>query len=200
MKNDLQKTTGLSSDFVAKNHKILNIGLRASKMGPRASKVTENRDFDVPKLLKIMIFSIPKIRKNRNFDIPKLSTIMIFMPIIQKSAFCKSSNLIGNYFLSELKRSYKSAQVGGVWGGEAPPTHVLIIKRYKNRECYVSIDETCRRYLISFDSIRQQCQTYRCYFISYNSKAMSNILFLFRFTRYNQRAMSKHIVNYFIQF
>ena len=71
--------------------------------------------------------------------------------------------------------------------------------RYKNRNCYVSIDETCRRYLISYDSIREQCQTYRCYFISYNSKAMSNILFLFRFTRCNSSAMSKHIGNYLIQ-
>ena len=69
------------------------------------------------------------------------------------------------------------------------PIYVLKIKQYKNckyyvlidgplattnREYYVLKDETCRRYLISFDSIRQQCQTYRCYFISCNFKAMQH--------------------------
>ena len=58
------------------------------------------------------------------------------------------------------------------------PIHVLIIKQYKNckyyvlidgplattnREYYVLKDETCRRHLVSFDFIRQQCLTYRCY-------------------------------------
>ena len=75
--------------FVAKTLKILNMGLWASKMGPRAPKVTKNRDFDLPKLLKIMIFTSQKIIKNRNFDLPTLSAIMILMSENPENATAK---------------------------------------------------------------------------------------------------------------
>ena len=58
-------------------------------MGPRAPKVTKNRDFDLPKLLKIMTFTTQQIIKNRNFDLPKLSTIMIFMSQNPENATAK---------------------------------------------------------------------------------------------------------------
>ena len=50
-------TSILTYTFVAKTLKILNMGLWASKLGPRAPKQTKNRDFELPKLLKITIFT-----------------------------------------------------------------------------------------------------------------------------------------------
>ena len=49
--------------FVAKTLKIRTIGLLASKVGPRAPKVSKKRDFDLPKSLKIMSFTSQKMIK-----------------------------------------------------------------------------------------------------------------------------------------